>query len=194
MTGVLHLQTRAYPLHHGAVAPATGRLTIPGRGEAWLSTGSLGSQAYNPEPTVEADLTDLVRGAVALPGTEVVACRARLITAGTVLLVYALRHETDLSELDAYGLAEFDATVNRELRDADSAVIGAALAAAVDAGVLQDLVLRPGHAPGSGPASVDRRAVRYNCHFVTARPPWLPDSRVPDLPLGPRCRVLLPYT
>lgn len=194
MTGVLHLQTRAYPLHHVAIALATGRLTVPGRGEARLFAGALGSQAYNPEPTIEADLTELVRGAVALPGTEIVACRARLITAGTVLLVYALRHETDLAGLDAYQLAEFDATVNRQLRDADSAVVGEALSAAVAGGVLQDLVARPGHLPGSGPASVDRRAVRYNCHFVAARPPWAPDARVPDLPLGPRCRVLLPYT
>ncbi|MPZ28112.1 MAG: hypothetical protein GEV12_17295 [Micromonosporaceae bacterium] len=194
MTGVLHLQTRAYPLHHGAIAFATGQVSVPGRGEVRLSAGSLGSHAYNPEPTVEADLTGLVRGAVALPGTEIVSCRARLITAGTVLLVYALRHQADLSGMDAYRLADFDATVNRELRDADSAVIGEALYAAVEAGVLRDLVLRPGHVAGTGPTSVDRRAVRYNCHFVTARPPWAPDSRVPDLPLGPRCRVLLPYT
>lgn len=194
MTGVLHLQTRAYPLHHGAIALETGRLSVPGRGEVRLSAGSLGSHAYNPEPTIEADLTELVRGAVALPGTEIVACRARLITAGTVLLVYALRHETDLAGLDAYQLAEFDATVNRELRDADGAVIGEALAAAVAAGVLQDLVARPGQVPGRGPVSVDRRAVRYNCHFLAARPMWAPDPRVPDLPLGPRCQVLLPYT
>lgn len=194
MTQVLHLQTRAYPLQHGSIDLAADVVPVPGRGEMGIAPGSLGSQAYNAEHTIEADLTALILATVELPGTEIVHCRARLLAAGTVLLVYALRHETDLFRLDVHGLADFDAVVNRALRDADEALIAEALYAAVQAGILGELVLRPGHISGSGPTSVDRRAVRYNCHFVTTDPPWVADPRVPELPQGPRCRVLLPYT
>ncbi|QSB14134.1 hypothetical protein JQS43_21810 [Natronosporangium hydrolyticum] len=194
MSDILHLQTRAYPLQHGAIEFTAGSVVVPGRGEVPLRAAELGSNAYNSEATIEAELTALVRGAVSLPGTEIVSCRARIMSSGVVFLTYALRHDVDLRSMDAYRLAEFDARVNRELRDADSEVIGEALYAAAAVGVLRDLVLRPGHDPEFGLTSVDRRAVRYNCHFVAVEPSWTPDPRVPVLSMGPCCQVLLPYT
>lgn len=195
MTGVLHLQTRAYPLHYGGLDAAVASLAVPGYGELPLFGGALDSQAYNPDATIEADLTGLVRAGVALPGTEIVRCRARLLAAGTVLLTYALRHDADLRALDTASLDAFDARINRELRRADRPVIGGVLDAAADAGLLSNLTIIRSEGIGRGqPGQVDLRAVRYNCHFVTRDPPWESDPRLPPLVLGPSCRTLLTYT
>lgn len=195
MTDVLHVQTRAYPLHYGTLDSAVASLSVPGRAELPLFAGALDSQAYNPDATVEADLTGLVRAEVALPGTEIVRCRARLLAAGTVLLTYALRHEADLRELDTIRVDEFDARINRELRKADHSVVGAVLDAAADAGLLSDLTVIKSDGIGHGrPSAVDLRTVRYNCHFITRDPPWESDRRLPSLALGPNCRILMTYT
>lgn len=195
MTGVLHLQTRAYPLHYGGLDTAVASLDVPGYGDLPLFAGSLDSQAYNPDATIEADLTGLVRARVTLPGTEIVRCRARLLAAGTVLLTYALRHDADLRALDTAGLDDFDARINRELRRADRPVIGGVLDAAADAGLLSNITVIRSEGIGRGrPGQVDLRAVRYNCHFVTVDPPWESDPRLPSLVLGPACRILLTYT
>ncbi|HEY8473347.1 MAG TPA: hypothetical protein VIL37_12035 [Natronosporangium sp.] len=195
VSDVLHLQTRAYPLHYGTVDPTVRSIDVPGRGELAVVEGSLASQAYNADATLHADLTELVRAEVALPGTEIVHCRARLLSAGTVLVTYALRHDVDLRALDTAALDAFDARVNRELRQADAPVMGAVLDAAVAAGVLRHLAVISTDGIAAAEAStVDQRTVRYNCHFVTRQPPWQPDRRLPALVPGPACRILLTYT
>lgn len=191
---VLHLQARAYPLHHRSPAPAPDVVPVPGLGEVRPVAGALRSLAYNPDATVELDLTAVVGRAVSLPGTEIVACRARILTAGTVLVVYALRHERDLRALDLAELDALDAATNRALREADAPVLTAVLAASVSSGLLRNVALRPDLALSGGGSPVDRQSARYNCHFVTQDPPWAADARVPSLIAGPGCRVLLPYT
>ncbi len=191
--GVLHLQSRAYPLHHRSPAPSGERVLVPGYGELLPSEGVLGSLAYNPDSTIELDLTDIVRPQVAVTGVEVVACRARILSAGTVLVVYALRHEQDLRLLDLPELDALDAEINRTLREADAPVLTAVLTAAANSGLLQGIALRPDLALAGG-RPIDRRSARYNCHFVTEDPPWTPDARVPELIAGPYCTILLPYT
>lgn len=191
---VLHLQARAYPLHHHTPDVVPERVEVPGFGELRPVAGALRSLAYNPDGTIELDLTAVVGAVVALPGTEIAACRARILTAGTVLVVYALRHARDLRALDLAELDALDAATNRALREADAAVLTAVLAASVGAGLVQDVALRPDLALGGGGAPVDRQSARYNCHFVTREPPWAADARVPSLAAGPGCRILLPYT
>jgi hypothetical protein len=191
---VLHLQSRAYPLHHSSPGAAAGPVPVPGLGELRPVAGTLRTLAYNPDGTVEIDLTPVVGQAVSLPGTEIVACHARILTAGTILVVYALRHERDLRALDLAALDALDAEVNRTLREADAPLLTAVLSAAVSSGLLRDIALRPDLALSGERSPVDRQSARYNCHFVTQDPPWTPDPRVPALIAGPRCRILLPYT
>ncbi|MEQ4302479.1 hypothetical protein ABNF97_13970 [Plantactinospora sp. B6F1] len=194
MTDVLHVQTRAYPLHYASLNLSLTSFVVPERGEVRLVPGTLGSLAYNPDRTVEVDLTDLIRPAVTLPGITIVRCHARALAAGAVLVSYLLRHARDLSDLDAQGLADLDAEVNGALRKADAPILAEVLAAAVEAGLFERLVLPPDLNETRDWTSIDPRSVRYNCHFVLPRPGWSPDSRVPDLVMGPRCRILLPYT
>ncbi|MFR9779409.1 hypothetical protein ACL02O_25555 [Micromonospora sp. MS34] len=195
MTEVLHLQSRAYPLHYALCDPFVDTIRVPGRGEFHPVAGELSSAAYNAITTVEADLTAIVKAGVNLPGTEIVGCRARFLSAGTVLVVYALRHNLDLGPFDAYQLADFDARVNRSLRSADATVLAEVFDAARRAGLLGHIIPPPrGGRSGERPFSIDPRFVRYNCHLVTRRPDWSPDPRVPQLVLGPGCQVLLPFT
>ncbi|MEV6006772.1 hypothetical protein AB0M29_08185 [Streptomyces sp. NPDC051976] len=194
MSGVLHLQSRAYPLHHSADGPVPVAMAVPGHGVLHPVAGSLRSLAYNPDSTVELDLTAVVRPVVALPGVEIVACHARILTAGTVLVVYALRHDIDLRELALPELDALDASVNRALREADASVLTAVLASSVSSGLMTNVALRPDLALGGEHSPIDRQSARYNCHFVTQDPPWPPDTRVPELISGPQCRILLPYT
>jgi hypothetical protein len=195
VSDVLHLQTRVYPLHYGSLDRPSDQVPVPGHRPFRLWDGELASVVYNREHTVEGDLTELVRATVALPGVEIRACRARFLASGVVLLTYALSHPaTTLSKLDHHALAEFDVVINEQLRQADAAVIAAALDAAVTAEVIGELAIRPGSREELWPSRVDRNMVRYNCHFVTRRPPWQPDQRVPALVLGAGCRILLPYT
>jgi hypothetical protein len=191
---VLHLQSRAYPLHHRSPGTVPGPVPVPGLGELLPVAGTLRTLAYNPDGTVEIDLTQVVARAVSLPGAEIAACHARVLTAGTILVVYALRHEQDLRALDLTALDALDAEVNRTLREADAPLLTAVLGAAVSSGLLQDVALRPDLALSGERSPVDRQSARYNCHFVTEDPPWAPDPRVPALIAGPGCRVLLPYT
>lgn len=191
---VLHLQARAYPLHHRSPAPSTELFTVPGHGELRAVTGDLRSLGYNPDSTVELDLTGIVKAALTLPDAEIVACQARILTAGTVLVIYALRHERDLRLLGLPELDALDAQVNRTLREADAPILTAVLAAAVAAGLLQSIALRPDLALAGASSPIDRRSARYNCHFVTLDPPWPRDARVPEVIAGPDCRILLPYT
>ena len=191
---VLHLQSRAYPLHHRSPAITTERVEVPGFGELRPSTGVLGSLTYNPDSTVELDLTAIIGAAITLPGTEIVACHARILTAGTVLVIYALRHEQDLRDLALPELDTLDAKINQVLREADAPILTAVLAAAATSGLVDGIALRPDLALAGDRSPIDRRSARYNCHFVTPDPPWQPDARVPPLIAGPNCRVLLPYT
>jgi hypothetical protein len=194
MTGVLHLQSRAYPLHHHSPDPSLDVVTVPGYGDLRPAAGELGSLAYNPDATTEIDLTGAVNPVIALPGTEIVACHARILSAGTVLVIYALRHETDLRSLPLPELDALDAKVNRILREADAPILSAVLAAAVGSGLISGLALRPDLALGGDRSPIDRQSARYNAHFVTQDPPWTADPRVPLLAAGPDCRILLPYT
>lgn len=194
MSGVLHLQSRAYPLHHRTPTTPPATVPVPGHGELRPVTGALNSLAYNPDSTVELDLTEIVAPAIVLPGARVVACHARILTAGTVLVVYALRHEQDLRQLSLPDLDALDAAVNRALREADAAILTAVLSAAVTGGLVQSIALRPDLAVAGTRSPIDRRSARYNAHFVTRRPPWQPDARVPVVTSGPDCRILLPYT
>ncbi|RKF27334.1 hypothetical protein [Micromonospora globbae] len=194
MTDVLHVQTRAYPLHYTAVDRTVDRVVVPGRGELRPVPGTLGSVAYNSEETVEVDLTAMVRAAISLPDLTIVACRIRILAAGAVLLTYALRHANDLRKLDAHELATMDASVNRQLREADRALLRDVLAGARQSGLFAHVVVPPGGASADDWTEVHPRAVRYNCHFIARDPVWEPDRRVPGLVLGAHCRILLPYT
>lgn len=191
---VLHLQSRAYPLHHRSPTVAAGVVAVPGHSELRPVTGVLRSLAYNPDSTIELDLTAILKPAVTLPRAEIVACQARILSAGTILVIYALRHEQDLRQLGLPDLDALDAEVNRILREADAPILSSVLAAAVTSGLIGDIALRPDLALAGDQSPIDRRSARYNCHFVTQDPPWQPDARVPDLIAGPDCRVLLPYT
>ncbi|MFF7196554.1 hypothetical protein ACFZAM_23010 [Streptomyces sp. NPDC008079] len=191
---VLHLQSRAYPLHHRSPVSSLELVAVPGHGELRPVVGGLRSLAYNPDTTIEMDLTGMVGPAISLPGTEIVACHARILTAGTVLVVYALRHEADLRRMALHDLDALDATVNQALREADAPILTAVLAAAVASGLVQGIALRPDLALTGAGSPIDRQSARYNCHFVTRDPPWAADARVPALISGPDCRILLPYT
>jgi hypothetical protein len=167
---------------------------VPGHGELHPVAGALRSLSYNPDSTVEMDLTAIVARAVSVPGVEIVACHARILTAGTVLVVYALRHEADLRLLELPELDTLDSDVNRILRGADAPILTAVLAAAVGSGLVTGVALRPDLALHGEHSPIDRRSARYNAHFVTVDPPWRPDARVPELIAGPDCTILLPYT
>lgn len=192
--GVLHVQSRAYPIHYSGSTSAPTTLAVPGRGELEPTAGTLGSLAYNTEPTIDVDLTGLVRPVVGLRGIEVVGCRARVLAAGAILVSYALRHDVDLRTLDTRGIVDLDATVNRQLRELDRPVLEEVLVAAVRSGVLGEITPRPEVSSGTGRQPVDPRAVRYNCHLIARRPGWEPDARVPPVVTGGRCVILLPYT
>lgn len=192
VTDVLHVQTRAYPLHYASLDLSVRSVVVPGRGELHLLPGGLGSLAYNPDRTVEVDLTDVIQPAVTVPGITIVRCHARILAAGGVLVVYLLRHTADLTGLDAQTLTELDAEVNRALRKADARVLTEVLAAAIGVGIFQQLILPP--SKDTGELSIDPRSVRYNCHFIVRNPEWTPDARMPSLVCGPRCQTLLPYT
>ncbi|MGH3916348.1 MAG: hypothetical protein ACRDTC_23505 [Pseudonocardiaceae bacterium] len=194
MTGVLHVQSRAYPLHYSRLASAPQTIQVPGRGEIHPVPGTLGSLVYNSDRTVEVDLTALVVPSVDLPGIRIVSCHARVLAAGALLVVYALRHEVDLRTLDVAELVDLDARVNYALREADRPILEEVLGAAVRAGLLGEITPRPDVVIDADQLSVDRRAVRYNCHFITRNPSWDPDPRVPPVITGPGCRILLPYT
>ncbi|NSL43200.1 hypothetical protein, partial [Streptomyces sp. 8P21H-1] len=194
MSAVLHLQSRAYPLHHRTPAVPPEVVVVPGHGELRPVVGALGSLTYNRDRTVELDLTGIVAPAIDLPGVRIVACRARILSGGTVLVVYALRHEQDLRRLSLPELDALDAAVNGLLREADAPVLTAVLSAAVAGGLVQDIALRPDLAVAGARSPIDRRSARYNAHFVTERPPWPSDDRVPEVASGPDLRVLLPYT
>jgi hypothetical protein len=193
MTDVLHVQTRAYPLHY-TLDRSVRRVVLPGRGELHPVPGTLTSVAYNSEDAVDVDLTEIVKAAVSLPGITIVSCQGRVLTNGAVFVAYALRHSTDLRKLDAQGLAAMDSAINRRLREADRALLRDVLASAEQAGLLRHLVIPPGGDEASDWTKVDPRAVRYNCHFIAREPGWKPDRRVPNLVLGPHCQILLPYT
>ncbi|WP_416982676.1 hypothetical protein [Streptomyces sp. T028] len=198
---VLHLQSRAYPFHYGSPDLTRGSVLVPGLGELRPVPGRLGSLSYNHDATVEIDLTEMALSGIsqsgmslsgiALSGIEIVGCHARILSGGSVLVVYALRHEQDLRELSLFDL---DARVNDALREADAPILTAMLNASVGSGLVRGLRLRPDRELGADESPIDRRSVRYNCHFVTQDPPWAPDPRVPELTLGPACRVLLPFT
>lgn len=194
MSDVLHLQSRAYPLHHQSAPAGPEVFAVPGHGELRPVPGTLRSLAYNPDSTIELDLTEVIRPVVQLPGVVIAACHARILTAGTVLVVYALRHERDLRQLELHELDALDAEVNRMLREADAPVLSAVLAASVSSGLVHSIALRPDLALSGDRSPIDRQSARYNCHFVTAEPPWSADARVPGLIAGPDCRILLPYT
>ncbi|MFD0784426.1 hypothetical protein ACFQZ8_10950 [Micromonospora azadirachtae] len=194
MTDVLHVQTRAYPLHYTSLDPAVKRVVVPGRGELYPVPGTLGTVAYNSEETLDVDLTDIARAAVSLPEITIVACRIRILAAGAVLVAYALAHTADLRTLDVHALDELDAAINRELREADRAMLRDVLAGARQSGLFRQVVVPPGGAAALDWTEVDPRAVRYNCHFIADRPSWSPDRRVPTLVLGAHCQILLPYT
>lgn len=190
---VLHVQSRAYPLHYSLAADPVKVITVPGHGELRPVAGSLGSLAYNPESTIEVDLTGIITQAVTLSGVEIAGCHARVLSAGAILVTYALRHEADLRQLDLPALDALDARVNQELRDADTPILTAILEAAAASGVAS-ISLRPDRRFSGDQSPVDRRSARYNCHFITHDPPWQPDPRVASLISGPGCRILLPYT
>lgn len=194
MTDVLHLQTRAYPLHYASVDRTLETVVVPGRGEIHLVPGMLGSVAYNSEETLDVDFTDIVRAAVSLPDVTIVNCRIRILAAGAVLVTYALLHPTDLRQLDVHALVALDAAINRKLREADRALLVDVLAAARRAGLLRHVMVPPGGAAAADWTEINPRAVRYNCHFIARDPAWEPDDRVPALVLGPHCQILLPYT
>ncbi|MFU8853729.1 hypothetical protein ACNAW0_22490 [Micromonospora sp. SL1-18] len=194
MTDVLHVQTRAYPLHYASIDRMLETVVVPGRGEIDLVPGTLGSVAYNFEETIEVDFTELARAAISLPDVTIVSCRIRVLAAGAVLVAYALRHRADLRELDVHTLVALDATTNRRLREADQDLLGDIMAAAQRSGLLGHVMVPPGGTEAADWTEIDPRAVRYNCHFITRDPAWEPDGRVPGLALGPHCQILLPYT
>lgn len=194
MSEVLHLQSRAYPVHHNSPALSLESFQVPGHGELRPTAGELGTLVYNPDHTIELDLKEIITGVITLPGTEIVGCHARILSAGSILVTYALKHEADLRLLPLADLDALDARVNNVLREADAPVLAAVLTAAAACGLVQGLALRPDLASNGEAAPVDRQSARYNCHFVTREPPWATDPRLPQLTPGPHCRILLPYT
>lgn len=192
---VLHLQCRAYPVHHLFPASPVKPVTVPGHGTLRPFESSLRSLAYNPDRTIEVDLIDIVKPAVAfaLPEVEIVACHARILTAGAILVVYALRHERDLRQLDVPELDALDAQVNRVLREADAPILSAVLSAAAASGLIH-ITLRPDLTLTGTTSPIDRRSARYNGHFITQDPPWQLDAALNSFNAGPDCRTLLSYT
>lgn len=199
MTGVLHLQTRAYPLHfafppgYGPGAPAV-QVEVPELGTLTFTSGKLTTFEYNVERMAEADLTEIIAAGVALPGTAIAGCHARLIPGGVVLVTYALRHDADLAAMSVGELVTFDAQVNDKLREADQAILINVLAEIVKAFPL----VRPAPAgeerdpSGDSALPADRRAIRYNCHVITKKPGW--NRRTDGTGDSHGCEILLPFT
>lgn len=194
----LHLQTRAYPLNHRGVDPA-GATHVSGDrlGHLALTRGRLGSLAYGQQSTVDLDLTPAY-GAVPLPeGVSLQWVRMRVLDPGVALVTVAVLHAEDLAALDALTLDARDAAVNRCVKQGEIELVDDVVAALAAAGVVDDL--RPRFPGGQARESglLDACAVRYNCHFVTAAPPWRAHARVRseegDL-AGSGCHLLLPYT
>ena len=194
MSDVLHVQTRAYPLHFGDSELIPDSMEVLQQ-RVGLSEARLESQTYNPERIVVLDLTALVQREVEIPGMTIHRCRARVLRAGTVLLTYAMTHEKDLRALDTAALDTFDSDINTALRSADAHVINAVLDTAASIGLLgSSTVVNTGGISTGLPSSIDLRVVRYNAHFVTIDPPWDRDPRVQPMPLGPHCSILMSYT
>lgn len=199
MTDVLHLQTRAYPLHfnfpggYGPDTPAS-TMAVPGRGRLTIAPGALGSLAYSHTTTAEADLTEIMTAGITLPGTVIAGCRARILPAGAVLVTYALHHDVDLASMSAVELAVFDAQINDALREADRPILLDVLAEVVKTFP----VTRPATIGDTSPAGellpVDRRTVRYTCHVVAAEAAWLPEQETRGSGSYSGCRTLLPFT
>lgn len=194
MTDVLHLQSRAYPLLYRSIDPSPRVIFVPGRGKIQPVIGTLQSLAYNFQPTIEVDLTEVILPYVSLPDIEIIACRARILSAGVLLVIYALKHDTELGALNLQELDELDARMNRALRMVDAPILEEVLVSALQARLVWDITPRPDVITGVGRLPVDGRAVRYNCHLVARDPAWVPDSRVSSVVAGNGCRVLLPYT
>ncbi|MBO0810051.1 MAG: hypothetical protein J2P32_17285 [Actinobacteria bacterium] len=199
MTDVLHLQTRAYPLHFnfpGGYGPETPASTIevPGRGRLTITPGALGSLAYSHTTTAEVDLTEIIAAGITLPGTVIAGCRARILPAGAVLVTYALHHDIDLTSMSAVELAVFDAQINDILREADRPILLDVLAEVVKIFP----VTRPATIGDTSPAGellpVDRRTVRYTCHVVAAAAAWLPEQETRGSAGYSGCQILLPFT
>ncbi|MCB1017894.1 MAG: hypothetical protein KDB10_22610, partial [Acidimicrobiales bacterium] len=202
MTGVLHVQTRAYPTLHErlpAVLPAT--VPVPGRPDLEPRLDDMCSLAYGIAPVVAIDLAPLPRPVDPDERWTVVDRRLRALWSGAVLVSYAIRHERDLEALDPLQLADLDAEVNRELRRQDGddlrAVLEALSASAVILGVDWPGRPVPEDEHDDRAALPDPREVRYNCHLVGDRMAWERDLRIhtpADLAGRVTCRPLLPYT
>lgn len=200
MTDVLHLQTRAYPLHftfpgeYGPDTPAS-TINVPGRGKLTITSGTLSTLAYNRETIAEADLTEIITAGAALPGTVIVGCRARILPAGAVLVTYALRHDIDLSAMSIDQLVTFDAQVNDSLREADRPILLDVLAEVVKAfKIIQQATIGDTSPAGEPMLPVDRRTVRYACHVVASEPTWKPDQEARRFGVLSGCQILLPFT
>jgi hypothetical protein len=200
VTDVLHLQTRAYPLHftfpdgYGSDTPAT-TINVPGRGKLTVTPGTLSTLAYNSETTAEADLTEIITAGVALPGTVIMGCRARILHAGAVLVTYALRHDTDLSAMSTDELVTFDAQVNDILREADQPILLDVLAEVVKTfKIIQHAIVGDVSSAGEPVLPVDRRTVRYVCHVVASEPTWKPSQETRSFGVLDGFRILLPFT
>ncbi|MBO0772375.1 MAG: hypothetical protein J2P35_13035 [Actinobacteria bacterium] len=199
MTDVLHLQTRAYPLHfdfpagYGPDTPAS-TIKVPGRGTLTITPGALCSLAYSHATTAEVDLTEIITAGITLPGTVIAGCRARILPSGVVLVTYALHHDIDLTSMSAVEIAVFDAQVNDALREADRPILLNVLAEVVK--TFQ--ITRPATIGDTSPAGellpVDRRTVRYTCHVVATEATWLPEHETSESGGYGGCLTLLPFT
>lgn len=193
MTSVLHVQTRAYPSSHLAVADL--EAPVPLDDGLTVAAGRLGSLAYREQRTLEIDVTNGLLTTFRSDEIDTRWIRARVLTTGAMLVTTASVHHDDLAALDVYSLADLDAEIDRARRRAESQWVD----------LLLDSLNRAGFVtfPPSSPARHDTGAaagledpVRFNCHVLATRPQWTPSSRV--LTNGrlddSDCTVLLPYT
>jgi hypothetical protein len=199
VTDVLHVQTRAYPLHfdfpagYGPDTPAS-TVEVPGRGTLTITPATLCSLAYSQATTAEVDLTEIITAGITLPGTVIAGCRARILPAGVVLVTYALHHDIDLTSMSAVELAVFDAQINDALRESDRPILLDVLAEVVK--TFQ--ITRPATIGDTSPAGellpLDRRTVRYTCHVVATEAAWLPEQETDRSGSYGGCQTLLPFT
>lgn len=197
MTDVLHLQTRAYPLHFtfpGAYGPDTPAsvISVPGRGKLAVAPGTLSTLAYNLQTTAEVDLTEVITAGVTLRGAVIAGCRARILPVGAVLVTYALRHDRDLSTMSPGELVTVDAEINNNLREADRPILLDVLAEVVKTFKITKSATIGDAALANGPMlPLDRRTTRYTCHFLAREAAWMPEkgSGVHD-----EWGILLPFT